>query len=40
MTTRFLIWSFLSLFAGALALVSGCSSSPVVTPQMIRCGWV
>jgi len=32
MKTRFLIWSFLSLFAGTLALVSGCSSSEAVTP--------
>jgi len=27
MKTRFLIWSFLSLFVGALALLSGCNSS-------------
>jgi hypothetical protein len=32
MKTRFLVWSFLSLFVGALALLSGCSSSGAVTP--------
>jgi hypothetical protein len=32
MKTRFLIWSFLSLFAGTLALLSGCNSSEAVTP--------
>ena len=32
MKTRFLIWSFLSLFAGALALLSGCDSSTAVAP--------